>query len=110
MRAIRDEEKAIVLAMLQFAGHSEDSYPIAEQVSEYGEPFMGSINFDNNRPDLYAGDICQCEYTDEDGENVVLSLTKDQEDKLLDLVFWKSNFTPLKKYPTADIVSFKKEN
>ncbi|WP_245907001.1 DUF6984 family protein [Reichenbachiella versicolor] len=108
LRDIRKEEKEIVLAMLGQAGFNEDQFPISERVSEYGDPFMGSINFENDRPDMYDGDIIQCEYTDDDGENVVLSLTKDKEGKLLDLDFWKSNFSALIKFPTPEIVHYKK--
>ena len=93
--------------MLQQTNSSENEFPISDQVSEYGEPFMGSINFDNDRPDMYAGDIIQAAYTDADGEQVVLSLTKDQDGNLLDLDFWKSNFTPLVEYPTPDRLTYK---
>ncbi len=109
LRAIREEEKIMVEAMLKHIGADDSQYAISGQVSEYGDPHMGSINFDNDRPDLYDGDLVQCEYTDEDGENVVLSLTKDAEGKLLDLDFWKSNFTPLVKYPTPNVVTYKEK-
>lgn len=109
MRAIREEEVVMVKVMLKHIGVDESQYPIANQVSEYGDPFMGSINFDNDRPDLYDGDLVQCEFSDDDGENVVLSLTKDKEGRLLDLDFWKANFTPLVSYPTPDKVSYKEK-
>ena len=106
LRPIREEEKNLVIALLEHAKKSSE-FPISSEVSEYGDPFMGSINFNNNRPDLYAGDLAQCEYTDKDGENVVVSLTYDQEGKLLDLDFWKSNFTSLINYPDPKTVYFK---
>lgn len=107
LRTIRPEEKNIILALIQHAGFDENKFPISNQVSEYGDPFMGGINLNNERLDLYDGDIAQAEYTDEDEENVVMSLTKDKEGNLLDLDFWKSNFTSLVKYPTPDTVHFK---
>ncbi|PIB36897.1 hypothetical protein BFP72_16545 [Reichenbachiella sp. 5M10] len=109
LRPITEPERTIVYAMLAHVGVTPDQVPVPETVSEYGDPFMGSINFDNDRPDLYAGDVAQCEYLDEDGEKVVLSLTVDKEGKLLDLDFWKSNFKPLVKYPAPDKVTFKEQ-
>lgn len=103
LRSIREEERTIVLAMLNQA---KSELSVSDQVTEYGDPFMGSINFDNNRPNLYAGDIVACQYTDTDGQKVVLTLTKDTNGNLLDLDFWKENFTPLVKYPTPNDVKF----
>ncbi|MGL1885401.1 MAG: hypothetical protein OCD76_02705 [Reichenbachiella sp.] len=106
LRAIKPEEKAIINAMIQHAGLDERQAPISELVSEYGDPFMGSINLNNDRPDEYAGDLAKCEYVDEDGEKVVLILTFDKDAKLLDLDFWKSNFSPLVNYPNPETVVF----
>ncbi|UXP33318.1 hypothetical protein N6H18_05055 [Reichenbachiella agarivorans] len=108
-REIKAEERAIVLAMLEQSGLNATDFPMSEQVAAYGQPYMGSINFDNDRPDLYDGDIAQCEYLDADGMRVVLSLTKDQEGKLLDLDIWKENFTALVAYPTPETLIFKKK-
>ncbi|SHK55896.1 hypothetical protein SAMN04488028_10626 [Reichenbachiella agariperforans] len=105
-RAITSQEKAIVTAMLSHITANTDQFPVSETVTQYGDPYMGSINFDNDRPDLYDGDLVQCKYVDTDGVKVVLSLTKDKEGKLLDLDFWKENFTPLVQYPTPEIVDY----
>lgn len=109
LRTIRPEEKTLILALLKHAGYNESDFPISNQVSEYGDPYMGGINLNNDRLDLFDSDITQGEYTDTDGENVVMSLTKDTEGNLLDLDFWKSNFTPLAKYPTPELVTFKEK-
>ena len=63
---------------------------------------MGSINFAGSDPDLYDTDLIQAEYTDVDGVDVVITLTRDKNNRLLDLDFWKMNFEKLVRYPAPD--------
>jgi hypothetical protein len=67
---------------------------------------MGSINLNNSDTDLYDCDLIQAEYTDADKIPVVISLTKDKNNKLLDLDFWKSDFSKLIKYPKPEELVF----
>jgi hypothetical protein len=98
-RKIRENEKAVVAFLLQQLGLSQEEYPIGENVIEYEDGKMGSITFGNGDSSGYAGDLIQVQYIDTDNTPVVITLTIDQENKLLDLDFWKVDFSKLLLYP-----------
>ncbi|SFX12693.1 DUF6984 family protein [Cytophaga hutchinsonii] len=103
-RQIRTEEKILIEFLLTKIPASP-TYIIPEEVEEYGAFGMGSINLNNPNTDLYDSDLIQAEYTDADKIPVVISLTKDQHNQLLDLDFWKSDFSRLVVYPKpADLL------
>ena len=97
-RPIRAEEKLLIEFLLTKIP-ADDAYKIPEEVEEYGAFGMGSINLNNPNTDLYDSDLIQAEYTDMDKIPVVISLTRDQKNQLLDLDFWKSDFSKLVRYP-----------
>ena len=101
-RKIRENEKAVVAFLLQKLGLSQEEYPIGENVIEYEGGKMGSITFGNGDSSGYAGDLIQAQYTDTDNTPVVITLTIDQENKLLDLDFWKVDFSKLLRYPEPE--------
>lgn len=103
-RPIRDEEKKLVLFLLSQRHEELMNFPIAEEVFEYEGGVMGSINFAGSDPDAYAGDLVQAEYQDLDGVGVVITLTKDKNERLLDLDFWKMDFSKLIRYPTPELL------
>ncbi|SDM22250.1 DUF6984 family protein [Siphonobacter aquaeclarae] len=105
LRPIRENEKTLIAFLLTRAGLSPDSFPYAEQVDEYEGGKMGSISVGGN-PDTYAGDIIQARYTDSDGTDVVITLTKDADGRLLDLDFWKVDFSRLIDYPVPEKLTF----
>ncbi|MBK6964259.1 MAG: hypothetical protein IPH20_10035 [Bacteroidales bacterium] len=109
-RKIRNEERSLILFLLSQCGLEENEYPIAEEVFEYEGGIMGSINLAGSDPDLYDGDLIQVEYTDTDGVEVIITLTKDKNNRLLDLDFWKMNFSKLISYPTPDNVVVLRKN
>jgi hypothetical protein len=98
-RKIRENEKELIVFLLEKLNLNVADYPINEEVFEYEGGKMGSISLNNN-PDAYAGDLIQVEYTDTDGTPVMITLTHDTEGQLLDLDFWKTDFSKLLKYPT----------
>jgi hypothetical protein len=98
-RKIRENEKELIVFLLEKLNLNVADYPINEEVFEYDGGKMGSISLNNN-PDAYAGDLIQVEYTDTDGTPVMITLTHDTEGQLLDLDFWKTDFSKLLKYPT----------
>lgn len=104
-RVIRNEERAIVLFLLFRGGFSARDYPIAEEVFEYEGGVMGSINFAGSDPDLYDGDMVRANYKDVDGIEVIITLTRDKNNRLLDLDFWKVNFSKLIRYPTPELLT-----
>lgn len=105
-RPIREEEKQLLQFLLAKINSNETEYPIPAVVEEYEGSHMGSINLDNPNTDAYDSDLIQAEYTDADKIPVVLNLTKDKEGKLLDLDFWKSDFSALVKYPKPEELTF----
>ncbi|MBW6492556.1 MAG: hypothetical protein K0B15_15330 [Lentimicrobium sp.] len=104
-RIIKKEEKALVSFLINHCGFSALDYPIADEVFEYEGGIMGSINFAGSDPDLYDADMVQAEYVDSDGIEVVITLTRDKNNRLLDLDFWKVNFSKLIRYPTPELLT-----
>jgi hypothetical protein len=105
-RPIREEEIIIIRFLLAKINSTEAEYPISDIVEEYEGSHMGSINLNNPNNDQYDGDLIQAEYTDSDKIPVVLSLTKDKNNQLLDLDFWKSDFSRLVQYPKPKDLMF----
>lgn len=101
-RKIRQEEINLLTFLLQQCNFTIHDYPIAEEVFEYEGGIMGSINFANSDPDSYDGDLIQAEYQDIDGIEVLITLTKDKHNRLLDLDFWKVDFSKLIRYPKPE--------
>ena len=104
-RNIRQEEVTLLHHLLQLANLNVADFPHTERVFEYECGKMGSINFDNDNTENYLGDIMAVEFKDEDDVRVVVTLTIDKNKQLLDMDFWKEDFSALKKYPTPDIVT-----
>jgi hypothetical protein len=104
-RTIRPEEKALVLFLLEKLNLKQEDFPINESVFEYEGGKMGSISFGSGSADDYEGDLIQVQYFDTDTTPVVITLTVDKNKQLLDLDFWKTDFSKLLKYPeTGEIV------
>lgn len=102
-RTIRENERVLIEFMLEKIDCTTQDYPIAEDVFEYEGGKMGSISLGiDNNPDDYEGDLIQIQYTDSDEISVVITLTKNNRNQLLDLDFWKEDFSKLITYPTPD--------
>ena len=105
-RKIRQNERDLIVFLLERLNLNVADYPINEDVFEYEGGKMGSISLNNN-PDSYAGDLIQVEYIDTDNTPVMITLTHDTEGQLLDLDFWKTDFSKLLKYPTIQEITMK---
>ena len=104
-RKIREHERVLIEFMLEKIGFTTQDYPINQDVFEYEGGKMGSISLGiDNNPDDYDGDLIQIEYTDTDGISVVITLTKNNKNQLLDLDFWKEDFSKLITYPAPNHV------
>ena len=108
IRPIRQNEKDLIAYLLNQAGLAFNSFEINENVDEYEGGKMGSISLGGN-VDAYAGDIIQAEFVDVDDVPVVITLTKDESGQLLDLDFWKTDFSKLLEYPTPEKLVFSGE-
>lgn len=105
-RLIRENEKELINFLLIQLNLNPDDYPYDAYVDEYEGGKMGSISLGGD-VNGYAGDLIQVEHTDVDGTPVVITLTKDHQNRLLDLDFWKVDFSKLLEYPTPDKVTIR---
>ncbi len=103
-RLIREEEKELIHFLLLQLNLNPADYPYDDYVDDYEGGIMGSISLGGD-VNGYAGDLIQVEYTDADGTPVVITLTHDHQHRLLDLDFWKVDFSKLIEYPTPDKVT-----
>ncbi len=105
-RKIRQNERDLIVFLLEKLNLNVADYPINEEVFEYEGGKMGSISLNNN-PDSYAGDLIQVEYIDTDNMPVMITLTQDTEGQILDLDFWRTDFSKLLKYPEVSEITLK---
>ncbi|MCF2442413.1 hypothetical protein L0657_00495 [Dyadobacter sp. CY345] len=107
-RLIRQNEKDLIEFLLKQLNLDPKDYPVDEYVDEYEDGKMGSISLGGD-VSAYAGDLIQVEYVDSDETPVVITLTRDDKNHLLDLDFWKVDFTKLLEYPTPDKIILRRE-
>ncbi len=105
-RPIRENELTLIRFLLKHIKTDEEKFPISETAFEYEGGKMGSINLVNKNQGEYKGDIAIAQYIDSDGIIVMITLTIDQNNNLLDLDFWKTNFEKLETYPTPNDLIF----
>ncbi len=106
LRKIREEERLVLKFLLEKLGKNTEVVNNIELVDNYEGGIMGSIGL--GTPDaIYAGDLIRVEYVDSDGTDVVITLTEDTENQLLDLDFWKIDFSKLQEYPTPEKIIIK---
>ncbi len=106
IRPIRQNEIELIQNLLQKLALNPANYALPVIVDEYEDGKMGSIGLGTGEHE-YAGDLIQVEYIDTDDTPVVITLTKDTNDQLLDLDFWKTDFSKLLTYPTIEKIIFK---
>ncbi len=108
-RKIKEEEINLIVFLLNKVGLTVDEYPINELVDEYEGYVMGSIGLGNPDISPYLGDLIQAKYIDSDGKDVAITLTMDENGQLLDLDFWKVDFSKLLVYPKPEDLFFEEE-
>ncbi len=106
-RKIKAEELRLLEYLLERANLSIANYFNEDMlVDDYEGAVMRSIGIGDAEQATYQGDVIQGFYTDTDGVPVVITLTKCTEDKLLDLDFWKEDFSKLIRYPEPADLEF----
>lgn len=105
IRPIRPNEIELLHFLLGKLDMDPVAYPLPDLVDEYEGGKMGSIGLINDEHH-YDGDLIQVEYFDSDDVLVVITLTKNNDGRLLDLDFWKTDFSELIEYPTPDKIIF----
>ena len=108
-RKIKEDEINLIVFLLNKVGLAAVEYPINELVEEYEGYVMGSIGLGNPEVSPYAGDLIQAKYIDSDGKEVAITLTMDENGQLLDLDFWKVDFSKLLVYPKPENLFFVEE-
>jgi hypothetical protein len=108
-RKIKQVERELIVFLLKKLGLSETEYPINEFVEEYEGYVMKSIGLGNPDISPYSSDFIQAKYVDSDSKTVMITLTKDQAGQILDLDFWKEDFSSLVTYPKSEDLTFEKE-
>ncbi len=106
-RKIKPEELMILAYVLERVKLPlADYYNENMLVDDYEGAVMRSIGIGDAENATYHSDIIQALYTDTDGVPVVITLTQCTEGKLLDLDFWKEDFTKLIQYPRPEDLQF----
>lgn len=85
-------------------GHSElneDRELLVEDLKDGG---MGSVRFISPSRVLSRGtrEVANAEYVDDDNVLVSIALTEDADGRLFELDFWKTDFSPLRRYPNPN--------
>lgn len=101
-RKIRQNEIDLVHFLLRELEMAVEEHMLPDIVHEYEGGVMGSISFQLTENPQYAGDLIQVRYVDTDSIPVIITLTHDVDGKLLDLDFWKEDFSKLLHYPTPE--------
>jgi len=102
-RPIRAEEISVVRALLQgmqnAAGFIAELYVAV--VTDMPDGQMGGIVFVSDRQEgrRFGEVLGDAEFFDVDGVKVVISLYLDNFGQLYELDFWKTDFSPLRRYP-----------
>ena len=105
IRPIRPNEIELLHFLLDKINFDPVHYPLPDLVDEYEGGKMGSIGLITDEHE-YDGDLIQVEYFDSDDVLVVITLTKNIDGRLLDMDFWKTDFSALIDYPTLDKIIF----
>jgi hypothetical protein len=107
LRKIKPEELNLLSFLLEKINKKLSDYPAIDLVDDYEGAVMRSIGIGNAELATFDGDLVHAHYTDTDGVPVVITLTKCTDNQLLDLDFWKEDFTKLLRYPLPEDLSFK---
>jgi hypothetical protein len=105
-RKLRKEEADLISAIVQ------DS-PLAQQVlqslpsrlvKDMADGRMGSLRFKarDDRDRRSGKEIGEVRFTDQDGVLVSATVNVDNNEELFELDIWKTDFSPLKRYPQPD--------
>jgi len=105
-RLVKETELILIRFLLYKAGVKMEDFPISKTAFEYEGGKMGSINLVYENEGEYDSDIIQAQYIDTDNVIVMITLTKDKNNQLLDLDFWKVSFEKLETYPTPEDLVF----
>ncbi len=106
-RPLREEERELICSLLSGISVSAalGNTLSASCVTDMDDGGMGSIRFVQPEPGTFGKELAEAEYVDSDGVLVSIALNADTNGQLLELDFWKVDFSPLRRYPKpSDLV------
>ena len=109
VRKLRDEECELIRSLLSEAparAALEETLSTS-CVADMEDEGMGSIRFVRPEPRSLGKTLAEAQYIDADGVLVSIALNVDQHGNLFEIDFWKTDLSPLRRYPTAPGLSFK---
>jgi hypothetical protein len=103
IRTLRSDERDLLQALLSEVYTSQEidrrlSGALVQQMPDGG---MGGIRFveSNSTNRRFGREAAAADYVDKDGTLVDISVNLDQAGHLLEVDFWKVDFSPLLRYP-----------
>jgi hypothetical protein len=109
-RPLRLEERDLVLALLRHLPSFEALSQLLGRalIVDMNDGGMGSIKFlpPGRRDRRFGMEVAKAHYTDEDGVLVSIALNLDNHGELFEMDFWKTDFSPLIRYPRVDQLEF----
>lgn len=109
-RLLRENEKALLVALLS----NRADFSCLEREIAVGRVFdmsdegMGSVRFVACDDRIFGATAVEAAYFDVDGVLVSIAVNLDDQGGLYELDIWKTDFSPLKKYPTPEVVDVKR--
>lgn len=106
IRQLKEQEHNLIKYLLSISDKEDSSFRIPHTVDVLEVGKMGSIRFISAKSErIYAADLIQVQYQDEDNVPVIITLTIDNYQNLHELDFWKVNFEKLLRYPKPNEVA-----
>ncbi|HEY1259102.1 MAG TPA: hypothetical protein VGF34_07610 [Stellaceae bacterium] len=107
-RKLRKEEADLIAAIVRDSPWAEQVMrslllPFVKDMPDGG---MGSLRFKAraDRDQRFGKEIGEVIFTDQDGVTVSAAVNLDNNDELFELDIWKTDSSPLKRYPQPDEV------
>src|SRR5665213_3963443 len=107
-RKLRKEEADLICAIVRDSPWCQQvtrSLPLSF-VQDMADSRMGSLRFkaEDGSDRRFGKEIGEVRFSDEDGVLVSATLNLDNNNELFELDIWKTDFSPLKRYPRPDEV------
>jgi len=108
-RALRDEEKAVIIALLGSTQNELIWNIDTVLVEDMNDGGMGSVCFMplSGKIQRFGKVVGEAEYLDEDNVPVSILVNVDDENQLYELDFWKVDFSSLIQYPQPEQLKVK---
>lgn len=108
-RLLRPEERELLRALLSGKKDFElfDDQITNGLVIDMPDGGMGSIKFVGDENRNLGSLLGEAEYVDADGMLVSIVVNADSDGQLYEVDFWKVDFSPLKQYPSIELLRIK---